>query len=42
MNAADIFLDWALGVGLALLAVVGAALAHDIATEHHHHDREGD
>lgn len=36
------FLDWAIGVSLALLGVVSAALAHDVLTEHRRHDREGE
>ena len=36
------FLDWAIGVGLALLALLAVAFAHDHATEHRRHDREGD
>ncbi|PYG00177.1 hypothetical protein SAMN05216184_104116 [Georgenia satyanarayanai] len=36
------FLDWALGIYAGLIAIVAAAIAHDIATEHQHHDREGD
>lgn len=35
------FLDAALGIYAALAAVVSVALGHDIATEHHPHDREG-
>lgn len=36
------FLDTALGIYTAALALVAATLAHDIATEHRHHDREDD
>ena len=40
--AAHVFLDWAFGIYAGLIAIVAAALGHDIATEHHRHDREGD
>lgn len=40
--SAAVFLDWATGVGVALLALVAAAIAHDTATHNRRHDREGD